>query len=339
MQTIEHSSAKKIFITGASSGIGYQASLKMLKQGNKIILPCRDKITRDRTLERFRRDNELFVDVSSKTLSPIIDLSDLNSIKETCDNLIKNQVQIDILILNAGLQYTGAKKPRFSAQGFELTFATNHLGHLYLTSLLLPLLYKSKCPRIVITSSEVHNPMSAGGQIGKPASLGNLQGLASPKGFTMLDGSNEFSADKAYKDSKLCNILFAKALIRKLKDRGLIIPVITWAPGLVIPKGREGFFKYSRSYNELGQILFAFIARDLAKISVPTEVAGSLLNDLATNEKYNDLSFKYYSNKNIGYGLSRMDEATVSKEAEKIGLPEKLWNHSCNLLNIDSNLP
>ncbi len=339
MNRSNYSFDKKIFITGASSGIGYQASLEMLKNGNEIILPCRDKATSDRTLEKYRNDNELNVDINSKTLSPIIDLSDLNSIKESCCKLIKDKAKLDILILNAGLQYTGAKRPRFSAQGFELTFATNHLGHFYLTYLLLPLLYKSKAPRIIITSSEVHNPISAGGQIGKAASLDNLKGLSSHKSFTMLDGSSKFSADKAYKDSKLCNILFAKALITKLKQRGLNIPVITWAPGLVIPKGRGGFFKYSRTYNELGQVIFAFIARDLAKISVPTKVAGLLLNDLATNEKYNDLSFKFYSNKNIGYGLSRMEESTVSKEAEEIGLPEKLWDLSCNLLKINSNLP
>ena len=152
MQIIDRSFGTNIFITGASSGIGYQASLKMLKNGHKIILPCRDSSTRDRTLEKYQQDSKFNLDIGSKTLSPIIDLSDLNSIRDSCNKLIKDKVQIDTLILNAGLQYTGAKQPRFSAQGFELTFATNHLGHLYLTYLLLPLLYKSKCPRIVITS-------------------------------------------------------------------------------------------------------------------------------------------------------------------------------------------
>ncbi len=338
MVTIDNTSPRKIFITGATSGIGFQASLSLLKDGHKIIIPCRNKDTKYKTLSKLKEQN-LNIDIDLNTTLPIIDLSDLNSIRICCNQLINDQQEIDTLILNAGLQYTGASSPKFSAQGYELTFATNHLGHHYLTYLLLPLLYKSKSPRIVITSSEVHNPKSAGGQVGKPAFLDNLKGFSSPDGFTMLDGSLIFNADKAYKDSKLCNILFAKALIDKFKERRINIPVITWAPGLVIPKGREGFFKYSRTYNELGQILFAFIARDLTRISVSPIQAGLILSELATDDKYKDLSFKYYSNKTIGFNRSKMLESAVSKEAQTSGLPQKLWDSCCKLLNINNEIP
>ena len=339
MANIDNTTPKKIFMTGATSGIGYQASLRLLKDGHEIIIPCRNNDTKDKTLAKIKEQKDLNVDINLNTKLPIINLSDLNSIKVCCDKLINDQQEIDTLILNAGLQYTGATSPKFSAQGYELTFATNHLSHHYLTYLLLPLLYKSKSPRIVITSSEVHNPKSAGGQVGKPAFLGDLKGISSSDGFTMLDGSPIFNADKAYKDSKLCNILFAKALIDKFKERKIEIPVITWAPGLVIPKGRDGFFKYSRTYNELGQILFAFIARDLTRISVSPIQAGLLLSELATNDKYKNFSFKYYSNKTIGFNRSKMLESAVSKEALTAGLPQKLWDFSCKLLNINNEIP
>jgi len=140
-----------------------------------------------------------------------MDLSDLNSIDSLCSDLKIKGVNIDVLILNAGLQYTGSKTPRMSAQGIELTFAVNHLSHFYLTQKILSLINKKNDPKIIITSSEVHNPNSGGGKVGAKASLGNLKGLESGAGFEMIDG-NEFNADKAYKDSKLCNILFAKKL-------------------------------------------------------------------------------------------------------------------------------
>ena len=339
MLNIDNTSPKKIFITGATSGIGFQATLRLLKDGHEVIIPCRNKDTKYNTYSKLKEQKDLNIDIDLNATFPIMDLSDLNSIKICCNQMINDQQEIDTLILNAGLQYTGASSPKFSVQGYELTFAINHLSHHYLTYLLLPLLYKSKSPRIVITSSEVHNPNSAGGQVGKPASLDNLKGFSSSEGFTMLDGSLVFNADKAYKDTKLCNILFAKALIDKFKERKLNIPVITWAPGLVIPKGREGFFKYSRTYNELGQVLFAFIARDLTRISVSPIQAGLLLRELATDDKYKDLSFKYYSNKTIGFNRSKMLESSVSEEAQTSGLPQKLWDSCCKLLNINNEIP
>ena len=100
--------------------------------------------------------------------------------------------------------------------------------------------------------------MSSGGRVGAKASLGNLSGLKNAKGFEMIDG-NKFNADKAYKDSKLCNILFARKLSDNFIKKKLSIPVIAWAPGLVISRDNQGFFRYSRKYNQLGQILFCLL--------------------------------------------------------------------------------
>ena len=74
--------------------------------------------------------------------TPIMDLSDLKDIDNLCFELKKRRLNIDVLILNAGLQYTGSKTPRRSVQGIELTFAVNHLGHQYLVQRILPLLLK-----------------------------------------------------------------------------------------------------------------------------------------------------------------------------------------------------
>ena len=339
MSSLNHGVQKTILITGGSSGIGYQAVIKMLINGHKIILPCRNKKISERTLQRLSKENLIDSKNFLNASAPIMDLSDLVSIENFCSSVLNNCKAIDVLILNAGLQYTGAKNPRFSAQGYELTFATNHLSHHYLTYLLLPLLYKAKSPRIIITASEVHDPKSPGGRVGKLAKLNGLKGIPSSNNFMMLDGSPDFSADKAYKDSKLCNILFAKELAQKLSINDLLIPVISWAPGLVIPKDKEGFFRYSRKYNEIGQVAFAFIARDLFRIAVDPSIAGDILYNLSDKDIYNVKGFKYYSYSNQGFNKHQLLEKCTSQESQDLSLSSKLWEYTCDLLGVDTELP
>ena len=321
-----------IFITGGSSGIGFQAALRLISLGNNIILPCKNILRANEVLTQIF--NQLPCNLSDKgsIYTPIMDLSDLNSIDSLCSEVKKSELNIDVLILNAGLQYTGSKIPRRSTQGFELTFAVNHLSHFYLTKNLIPLINRSNDSRIIITSSEVHNPMSSGGRVGAKASLGNLSGLASDSGFEMIDG-NQFNADKAYKDSKLCNILFAKELSNRLKKKSLPIKVIAWAPGLVISSDNEGFFRYSRKYNQLGQILFSFLARDILKITTSNEKAGMILSDLVSSSKYNKPYFEYYSNKISSPGKFVFEKTNISEEAQKEGLSNRLWQLSESLID------
>ncbi len=303
-----------IFITGGSSGIGYQAVLKLISLGHNIILPCKNIFRANEVLTNIF--NQLPIELSKKgeIYTPIMDLSDLNSIDSLCSKLKPRCVNIDVLILNAGLQYTGSKRPRMSTQGIELTFAVNHLAHFYLTQKILPYLETRNDPKIIITSSEVHNPNSGGGKVGAKASLGNLKGLESGAGFEMIDGNN-FNADKAYKDSKLS------------------IPVIAWAPGLVISRDNQGFFRYSRKYNQLGQILFAFLARDILKITTSNKYAGLLLSNLACLSKYRKSSFNYYSNKIISSGKFIFEETDISNDAKRGDLSDNLWDLSQSLID------
>tara|TARA_B100001029_G_C15033025_1_gene438293 strand:- start:456 stop:1475 length:1020 start_codon:yes stop_codon:yes gene_type:complete len=321
-----------IFITGGTSGIGYQAVLRLLSLGHNIILPCKNIVRANQTLINIFNQSPCNLSKKGNIYTPIMDLSDLNSIDLLCSEFKKKRLDIDVLILNAGLQYTGSKTPRRSAQGIELTFAVNHLSHFYLTQNLLPLINKKNDLKIIITSSEVHNPMSSGGKVGAKANLGNLKGLSSGSEFEMIDG-NHFNADKAYKDSKLCNILFAKELSKRLKKKGCSIAVIAWAPGLVIPKDSQGFFRYSRKYNKLGQILFAFLARDLLRITTSNETAGMLLSSLAYSSKYNKVGFNYYSNKLISLGEFVFEKTNISEEAQRQGLSKKLWELSNYLID------
>ncbi len=334
---IKLSMKRNILLTGASSGIGLKAAEYLLRRGNSLILPCRNN---SRAKETFDNLNSLIDDIDlSKFLKvEVADLEDLRSLDIFLNKLISKSTRIDTLILNAGLQYTGSSTPRFSKQNFELTFAVNQLANQYIVSKIFKLLTLSSSPRIIITASAVHDPNAPGGQFGKAAGLDKLKGLSSGQYTSMLDGNPIFNADKAYKDSKLCNILFARHLAKLIKERNLNIPVIAWAPGLVIPRTDQGFFRYSRKYNELTQRVFAFLVRDIFRITESVERAGGLLCDLAINIQYQSKDFIYLSNILKSPGIHEFKETIPSPEAMDDDLGEYLWRRSSELLEINNEL-
>jgi len=111
------------------------------------------------------------------------------------------------------------------------------LGHFYLNHQILPLIKDTG--RIVVTASGVHDPDSPGGAQGIPATLGDFSGfekaVVGDKTFDMVDGGM-FNADKAYKDSKLCNVLFTRELQRRLNEKGSGVKVNCFNPGLIVGK-------------------------------------------------------------------------------------------------------
>ena len=226
-------------------------------------------------------------------------------------------------MLNAGLQYAGHGSPRWSAQGIELTLAVNHLAHQLLAEGL-----KEQTQAIVITASEVHNPATGGGRVGQPAGLGSLQGLRQGPGAPMVDGESPFNADKAYKDSKLCNLLMALQIHQQRQD----LPVVTWSPGLVIPRTSEGFFRNSRQANPLGQALFGLVARDLLRLTESVERAGALLVRLI-DEQLDQPGFSYWSNDLLGPGRHQFKPTEPSEEGKNSDTAAMLWMLSNNLIN------
>lgn len=317
----EHSAdgaARHILLTGGSSGIGFQAATQLLKAGHHLTLPCRDATTAAGLGRRLQGQIE----------TPICDLADLSSIGRCAESLLAEGEPIDTLVLNAGLQYSGGAEPRWSAQGFELTIAVNHLGHQALLQLLLPLLMRGRAPRLVVTASEVHDPTSAGGKVGLPAGLGDLSGLRQGPGAPMLDGSTSFNAEKAYKDSKLCNVLMAREVDRRLREQGTPLAVLAWSPGLVIPRRNGGFFRYSRAHNPVGQALFALVARDLLRLTETPERAGTLLAALSTTSTPEPGGFQYWSNRVLGPGWLRFEISQPSAEACSDTLAQELWDLS-----------
>tara|TARA_Y100001970_G_C14255615_1_gene875158 strand:+ start:3028 stop:4011 length:984 start_codon:yes stop_codon:yes gene_type:complete len=311
---------RNILITGGNSGIGFQAVKSLLLKGHYIRILLKSSEAENSLINRLRKSCPIsLINNNIKTYSNF-NLDNLDSISEFLELIISENLPIDSLIFNAGLQYTGAKHPEISKQGLELTFAVNHLSHFYIFNRITPLLDISLSPRIIITSSEVHNPESPGGNIGYKANLNNLVNFER----IVTKPFQDFNADKAYKDSKLCNILFAKELsIRFPKYK-----TIAWAPGLVIPKDSNGFFRYSRTYNQIGYFIFALLARDIFGISETVENAGEILSRLASDYNITETSFIYISNKLVSLRKHSLLPSEVSKEGNDRKLSERLWDIS-----------
>jgi len=312
---------KNILITGGNSGIGFFAIINLLNTKNNLFIVIKSELRKNvilKTTEKYFDKNYL-----SKYLNVIenCDLSNLDNIKKIKDYLISKKIFLDVVVLNAGLQYTGSFYPKVSKQGIELTFAVNHLAHFYLVNILKDLVRDKEESRIIITSSDVHDPKSSGGNIGKKAGLNNLVDFRKKVTGQFLN----FNADEAYKNSKLCNILFAKELEKKLKISSSKISVITWAPGLVIPNDDLGFFRYSKRFNLFGYLIFSKAAKNILGISESIENAGNILSEIVLDSNLNNVGFIYLSNKLIARKKHKLVESNVSDEANSDELASKLW--------------
>ena len=320
-------SGKNILFTGANSGIGFYSLIQFLKKENYLYVPIKSKDRRKIFINNLKKYfNDKFL---SKYLYIVenADFCDLENIYKIRDCLVKEQVLLDIIILNAGMQYTGAIYPKVSKQGIEMTFAVNHLAHFLLIQNLLPLINDQLGSRIIITSSDVHDPKSSGGKVGKKAGLNDLKNYEN----IIYGEFINFNADKAYKDSKLCNILFAKELSKKINHKNSKISVITWAPGLVIPEKNYGFFRYSRKYNNLGYFLFSNIAKNILGISETPMGAGDILYKISMAKDFNNITYLHLSNQLISYKKHKLKKIAVSKEADSDELAKKLWVFSSEL--------
>jgi len=327
--------AKNIIITGSNSGIGFNAAQKLVANGHKVFLACR-------TMEKaeLARD-EIMAAVESLPNAGVAvpmqcDLSSLDSVRGFASAFKATGERLDILCLNAGLQYSGSTEPvRRTADGFEITVGVNHLGHFLLTNLLLPELESAgaegpSVARVVVTASEVHDPASAGGSVGNGATLGDLRGMAEQGSrFEMIDGG-AYDADKAYKDSKLCNVLFARELQHRLQAKGAKVEVNSFGPGLIT---RTGFF---RNQQPLFVKIFDFATNEIFRVAETVDGAGDCLVYMATSPALEGVGGVYYNNDIPGLGQHRFEEDAPSAEAQNDSEAARLWELSAKLVSLDA---
>ncbi len=190
-------------VTGASAGIGLYTALGLARAGFRVIIAGRDgaRIEQARLTVAERAG-------STMVETALADFASLAAVRALAETVLAAHDRLDLLVNNAGLI-----TPRFqlSAEGYELTIAVNHLAPFLLTNLLLDRLRASAPSRIVTVASQAH----------RGARL-DLADLAGPQDWSPL---------KAYARSKLCNILFTRALARRLAGSGVVAAALH--PGVV----------------------------------------------------------------------------------------------------------
>ncbi len=196
-------SGRTIIVTGANTGLGFEAARVLAAKGARVLLACRD-LKKAQAAEDLIRARTPGADLAVLPL----DQGDLASVRAAADQAGR-EPRIDVLLNNAGVMMPPLG---FTKDGFEQQFGVNHLGTFALTGLLLPKLAETPGSRVVVTSSLAHKQ--------KTFDFGNL------------DAAKGYSRGRAYGQSKLANMLFLLELDRRLRAAGSPVIAVGCHPGV-----------------------------------------------------------------------------------------------------------
>ncbi|KAM4541626.1 retinol dehydrogenase 14-like [Odontesthes bonariensis] len=202
-------SGKTVIVTGANSGIGRATAAGIVKLQGRVIMACRDLGRAEEAAREIRQETgqEAGADGDLVVVRQL-DLASLASVRCFCENILKEEPRLDVLITNAGVYQCPYAR---TEDGFEMQFGVNHLGHFLLTHLLLDLLKRSAPSRIVVVSSKLYK-------------RGDID-------FEDLNSERSYDRASAYGRSKLANLLFVCQLARRLQGSGVTANALT--PGIV----------------------------------------------------------------------------------------------------------
>lgn len=311
------------FITGGHSGIGFECAKQLASRSRyNLVLAGRSMEQMNAAAQQLRTGYGIRV----CTLE--LDTSSLSSVR---DAATKFRAMLDsgevssfrALLCNAGGYFAGPLS--YSKDGYETTFATNCLGHFLLIELLIEQMEDDG--RIVFTASGTHDPDTADGKM--------VGIVAEPDAIVLAnDGKNgkrPLSAGKRYSTSKLCTILYAYELHRRLRRVGSSIASIAFDPGSIpqtgllrtMPKPVQWFAK-TRSMN--------WIAKRVGITQGSLSFSGASLAKVAVDPAYRNASGKYFQSNSGALNDTRSSKLSYD---ERWAL--KLWNDSKTLVRLQPN--
>jgi NAD(P)-dependent dehydrogenase (short-subunit alcohol dehydrogenase family) len=203
LKDVPDQTGRMAIVTGANSGIGFEAAKALAHKGARVILACRSRERGEEAVAKIQAESP-----AGSVELELLDLGALASIEAFAARLPQTAPRFDLLILNAGVMIPPASR---TADGFELQLGTNHLGHFALTARLLQALEPAPGARVVVVSSIAHN-------------FGKIR-------FDDLHFSRGYRAWLAYGQSKLANLLFMDELNRRLQAAGSAVIATAAHPG------------------------------------------------------------------------------------------------------------
>ncbi len=315
-----------VVITGTSSGVGLYTAKALAQRGWHVVMACRDLPKTEKAAQTVGIPQDSYTTIH-------IDLASLESVRQFVKDFRASGKSLDALVCNAAIYMPLIKEPLRSKDGYELTVATNHLGHFLLCNLLLEDLKNSLLQerRLIILGTVTHNPDELGGKIPPRPDLGDLKGFA--EGFlepiSMIDGK-KFEPVKAYKDSKVCNVLTLRELHRRYHEpTGITFSSLY--PGCVATT------PLFRNHYPLFQKLFPLFQKYITGGFVSEELAGERVAAVVADPEYNQ-SGAYWSwgNRQKKDGKSFVQK--VSPQARDDEKAERLWELSAKLVGLVKTL-
>lgn len=297
---IEDLTGKIFLVTGANSGIGYEATKVFASKGALVIMGCRN-------LDKANKAKEEIINEFPKALLDIIqlDLTSFKSIKKFTDKVLEKYEKLDVLLNNAGIMTV----PYGSTEdGLELQTGVNHFGHYYLTMNLVELVHKTVDSRIVNIASIAHK-------------YGNIK-----KDTFQYEKGKRYSKMKAYAQSKLANLLFTYKLKQKLEKQNSNIKVLAAHPGV--------------SKTNLGNHIKSGFLKGIQKtltIVVQSQDRGALPGIRACTDK-NAMSGQYYGPNGLFEFKGDPVVVKSTKRSHKQELQDMLWTESVRITRLDLHL-
>lgn len=285
-------------ITGSTEGIGYEDALALSSAGWTVIVMGRNPQKGAETVARMQQSNP-----KANVRFEKIDLADLSSIKSFASRMMSKGQAIDLLINNAGVM-TPPKRLE-TADGFELQFGTNHIGHFALTAQLLPLLRQSPDARVVTLSS-----------------IANREGTIN---FDDLQSKSSYGPGKAYSQSKLANLMFALEFQRQSETHGWGVTSMAAHPGvsrtnlLITGAGRWSVAGMARTF-------LPFLFQPSAQGALPTLYAAT------SREAEGGM---YYGPNKLMETRGFPTVAKIPAQAEDVPASRRLWAISQELAKVE----
>ena len=303
--------SKTVIITGASSGLGYYCAEALARSGQDwhIIIASRNLSRVEEAVRTLIAETE-YPNIEGMTLN----LASLASVRQFLQDFIAGKrPPLQAIVCNAGVQIVS--DTLYTENGFEMTFGVNHLGHFLLVNLLLPQM--SDRSRIVFVSSDVHNPDSNTGMPDPQYQDAEL--LAFP-----ADDDNDTNIGntgrRRYTTSKLCNILCAYELSRRLQKQQSNITVNAFNPGLMLDT------KLGRDYSESEiAALSKTISQSVLENAKDSKTMGNALARLILDPSLDGITGKYFD------GLEEIRSSDESYDEKKA---TELWESSAELVKL-----